>query len=114
MSHKTLHYSASTILALLLALTAVIPVFAAAPLNDNFAEAQVITSLPFQAAVDTSEATYEGSEPQICWYMTNTVWYSFTPSQDTPLTIDTLGSAVGANLNIYRATGPGINNLQFM
>jgi hypothetical protein len=114
MFHKILYRSASTVLALLLALTAVIPVFAAAPLNDNFADAEVISSLPFSATVDTTEATYEGNEPQICWFMTNTVWYSFTPSQDTPVTVDTFGSAVGANLNVFRATGSGINNLQFM
>jgi hypothetical protein len=114
MFHNILHRSASAVLAILLALTAVIPVFAAAPLNDNFAEAEVITTLPFSAATDTTEATSEPNEPQICWYMTNTVWYSFTPSQDTPLTIDASGSSTGADLNIYRSTGAGINNLQFM
>lgn len=114
MSHKILHHFASAGFALLLALTAVIPVFAAAPSNDNFADAELITSLPFSGTVDTIEATYESNEPQACWYMTNTVWYSFTPSQDTPVTIDSFGGAVAANLNIYRSTAPGINSLQLM
>jgi hypothetical protein len=99
---------------LIMALSSVQPALAAPPTNDNFADAQVITALPFSATVDTTEATIEVSEPESCWFLTNTVWYSFTPSQNTAVTADTFGGAVSANLNVYRSTGSGISSLQFM
>jgi hypothetical protein len=104
---------ASTMMVLIIALSIVQPALAAPPLNDNFADAEAITSLPFSATVDTTEATTEG-EIQYCWYMPNTVWYSFTPSQNMAGLVDTIGSAVPAMLNVYRSTGSGINDLQFL
>ena len=53
------------------------------PPNDDFANATVIPSLPFDDTVDTSGAGIEASEPTpSCAYygLMNTVWYAFTPA----------------------------------
>jgi hypothetical protein len=46
--------------------------------------------------------------------MNQTIWYSFTPAQNMVLRSSTQGSAIGSNVNIYRSTGSGINNLNFL
>lgn len=84
------------------------------PVNDNIASATVATSLPFTATVDITDATYEFSEPQNCYNMLRTVWYSFTPTETMTLRADTLGSPINGNVNIYRSTGPGFSGLQFL
>lgn len=114
MSKKYYHRITSLILALIFTFATVIPAFAAPPLNDNFADAEVIASLPLSATVDITEATAEGSEPQYCYYMNNTIWYSFTPTQNMIVRASTAGSINTANINIYRMDGPGINNLSFL
>jgi hypothetical protein len=88
---------------------------AAPPPNDDFANATIISSLPFSATVDNTEATSEVGEPQICAFATQTVWYSFTPSSDIVLQADMAGSSTPAtNLNVYEQTGSGLAGLTFM
>jgi hypothetical protein len=86
----------------------------APPANDNIASAQAITSLPLNATVDISDATNETDEPQFCVSMPNTAWYSFTATEAKKFRIDTQGSFVSANVNVYHATGPGFADLQFV
>ena len=62
------------------------------PVNDNFADAAVVEGLPFNAVVDIVAATQEANEPQACYYTYKSVWYSYTPSVDVLLQIDTIGS----------------------
>jgi hypothetical protein len=89
---------------------------AAPPVNDNFANATVVSSLPFSDSVDTGEATTELNEPQFCNYMPQTVWYAVTPAADGLLSVDPAGSTFtyGAQINLYRADGPDITNLTFL
>jgi len=61
---------------------------AAAPANDNFANRQTI-GLGAVTAI-TTEATVEAGEPRPGSY--RTVWYSFTPTTDSIITIDTTGT----------------------
>jgi PKD repeat protein len=51
------------------------------PANDNFADASLLTSLPFDDSVDISAASTETNEPTpSCAFngLSNTVWYAFT------------------------------------
>lgn len=52
--------------------------------NDNFANATVITALPFSDSVDNTDATVEaGEQPPSCAFGSasgKTVWYTFTPA----------------------------------
>ena len=79
-----------------------------APPNDNFANATVIGSLPYQpAVVSNTLATVQSAEPQAptCAGTSGgigaTLWYTYTPAASGPLTVDTQGSttASGAALD---------------
>lgn len=75
---------------------------AAAPPNDDFYSATVITSLPFSVTVDTTEATTGPNDPSPCgYYPYNSVWFSFTPASDTTISIDAFGTHYSPVLGIY-------------
>lgn len=99
---------------LILALGIAHPAYAAAPMNDNLADAQPISSFPFSATVDISEASTEFNEPQFCWSMDHTVWYSITPAQNMIVRVNTFETQVNANINVYRSMGSGIGNLNML
>ena len=111
MSHKFFRLVSSLFLALALSFSGVTPALAAPPANDNFADAEVITTLPFSATVDITEAGIEPDEFHICPDMDSTVWYSFTPTQNIAVRADTIGSSIAAKINLYLASGPGLADL---
>jgi len=85
------------------------------PANDNFANAVVITSLPFSATVDNSNATFESGEPGGCEPVNgSTIWYSFTPAQNMTVRMNMLGSAVLGIVRLHLSTGSGFSNLTFL
>ncbi len=88
---------------------AVSPALAAAPSNDNFADAREIQEVPFADTVDVMEATAEPGEYSPCNWIGHTVWYSFTPTVSDTYTASA-GSDDGATLAVY--TGTGLNDLQ--
>lgn len=53
------------------------------PANDDFANAKPVSSLPFVDPVDTTLATVETGEPELCTYgpSRRTAWYSYTPTE---------------------------------
>ncbi len=78
------------------------PAEAAAPDNDEFENARIITSLPFTDTVDTTEATinpldpiYVGNSPQ------KSVWYRFTPSQNMNVVPISSKSNYANSIGIY-------------
>jgi hypothetical protein len=86
----------------------------AAPGNDAFASATVIdaTALPFSDQVDIGTATFEGGEPQYCYFASQTVWYAITPSTTKVLRVSASGSSFSDTiLNVYRQTGSGFGGL---
>jgi PKD domain-containing protein len=98
-----------------LALSGVQPAFAAAPLNDNFTDAELIGSLPFSGSVDNTEATIEPDEPQPYYSSSRTVWYSFTPTNNAVLIADMANSGFGDTvINVYQAQAPGFGGLYFL
>ena len=110
---KLLSRTVTIVTVFILALGSVHPAHAAPPANDNFADAEVIASLPFSAAVDITEASIELNEPQICYTMQNTVWYAFTPVETMVIRANVDGSAINTNLSIYHASGSEISDLTF-
>ena len=95
------------IVLLLVSVVGVIPVFAAAPSNDDIASATVVGSLPYSDANNTSEATVEGSEPTYaCGNSVGaTVWYSFTPFSTGEYFVNTSGSDFSDVLHVFEKTG---------
>jgi hypothetical protein len=75
---------------------------AAAPPNDDRANATVIPGLPFTDLENTADATTEADDPD-CYGNGPTVWYSFTASADATLRVlaDTFGSNYDTTLSIY-------------
>jgi RTX calcium-binding nonapeptide repeat (4 copies) len=89
---------------------------AAPPANDDFADAEVVNALPYADTRDTSDATSEPDEPSLadlgCGFIGATVWYSFTPSADTVVAADTVGSDYDTILAVW--TGSELSSLSLV
>jgi PKD domain len=77
------------------------------PANDDFANATVITDLPFSDNLNTGAATTEPDEPS-CNSASNTVWYAFTPSITQTITAS-VSSFFSGSLAAY--TGSSLSSL---
>jgi hypothetical protein len=76
----------------------------AVPANDDFEAAEVIPELPFTDSDITTDATTAPDDPADCFGNETTVWYQFTPSVDTRINANTLGSDYDTGLAIYTGT----------
>jgi hypothetical protein len=90
--------------ALAVTLLSVAPAVAAPPANDDFDSAVAITALPFEATQDTAEATRAADDPECVDGDGHTVWYSFTPSADVDVVVDTFGSDYDTTLSAWTGT----------
>lgn len=105
-------------LSLALVLLGMIPpqlAMGATPVNDDFASASGIPSLPFTDTVDNSAATRETNEPAACNFTTQTVWYSITPASNGVLRADMVGSSLfDTNLAVFVQGGAGFAGLSYI
>jgi PKD domain-containing protein len=85
---------------------------ASPPANDNFADASAIPTIPFTDSGELGGTTTEPGEPQICSFVSQSVWYVFTPS--STVVFRAQASGPGVNLNVFRSFGGGIGGLGFM
>lgn len=84
----------------------------ATPPNDNFADAFLVDSSPFNASQSTSGATVEAGEPQNpieCLifppnFIGATVWYTFTTTSAGTMNASTAGSGFDTVLALYTGT----------
>jgi hypothetical protein len=113
MSHKTFRLVSSLFLALALSFSVFTPALAAPPANDNFATAEVITSLPYSSTVNNIDATVEPGEPLSCGSI-GSFWYSFTPTQNMVVRLDMVGSVISGAVSIYLSSGSGFSNLTLL
>ena len=84
------------------------------PPNDAFGSATVISTLPYTASEDTSNATSAGDDPTFpCTFETNynTVWYQYTPSSSVNLTIDTFGSSYDTVLGVWTGSEGSLSSV---
>lgn len=92
------------------------PAQAAPPGNDAFANAvDVMEPLPFSDSVSNTEATREAGEPRLedsCGVVRRTVWYSYTPSSDAVVSVNTLGSDFDTVLGVWQ--GSDLNALSLV
>jgi hypothetical protein len=84
------------------------------PANDNFANAEPITSFPFNASPDNTEATTEPGEPGGCGANVGSLWYSITPSQTMALRLSLPPGGVFGAVSVFYATGNTISDLTFL
>jgi len=97
------------------------PTPVAPPANDDFADAQVIDSVPgmpewYKHEVDTSQATLQPGEPRPCGSIGATVWYEYTPATTDWLAAETWGhwmSCMGSDFDTVLAvyTGTSLDDL---
>jgi hypothetical protein len=79
------------------------PAALAQPANDDFATATVIGSLPFSTTEDTTQATWDPSDPSGC-SSNGSVWFAFTPPSDMTIQADTFGSDYDTVLSAWTGT----------
>ena len=82
----------------------------AAPGNDLFGSAVIVSGVPFAATLSNIDATTEPLENvNPCSPIGATVWYRFTPSASGVYQADTFGSALDTVLAVY--TGSALDSL---
>ncbi len=75
--------------------------FAQSPANDDITNATVVTGVPFaDGPINTSEATAAVNDPQDC-HNNGSTWYTFTPTTDTSIEVNTIGSNYDTTLGVY-------------
>lgn len=73
------------------------------PPNDDFNGPTVIPSMPFTTSQNVTNATTAPDDP-FCAGRTQTVWFSFTPTQNMRLEANTFGSNYDTTLSVYTGT----------
>lgn len=74
------------------------------PPNDDFDQATVVNSLPFTDTLDVSAATTAFDEPvdlRCAPFGEFTVWYRFTPAQNSRVVANTYGSGPNTALSVF-------------
>ncbi len=90
---------------------------AAAPVNDNVANATVIASTNYSATVDNSAATTELTDPTPPCVTnstnprTKTVWWTLTPTTSETLNANTIGSTYDTTLSVWTGTPGNLTNV---
>jgi len=83
------------------------------PSNDECTAATVITTTPFTDSLDTTNATTGAEDVSFCACNpnSNSVWYSFTPSADGCVAVNTFGSNYDTVLDAFSGS---CNNMTFI
>jgi len=86
------------------------PAALAQPTNDDFADATVVTTVPFSVTEDTTQATYDPTDPFGC-SSNGSVWFAYTPSSDATIVADTFGSSYDTVLSAWTGSQGALNLL---
>ncbi|MCH8007646.1 MAG: hypothetical protein IIC91_02150 [Chloroflexi bacterium] len=78
------------------------------PANDGFLEALLVDALPFSDSVDVTAATRQRGEPTCGYGNESSVWYSFSPDEDTFVVADSDGSDYAAIIGIWTESKFGL------
>lgn len=76
------------------------------PVNDDWANAPVITSLPYSDGIDTTEATNTGDVFNFCGGGEHTVWYRIESAVAARVEISTSGSDFDTVIDLYEWFDP--------
>jgi len=90
-----------------------VPAALAQPSNDDFDAATVISTLPFSDALDMTTATLAADDPSdhCADPLGATVWYTLSPSADTPVAFDTFGSNFLSSIAVYTGSRGALTTL---
>jgi hypothetical protein len=85
------------------------------PPNDDFDDARVIATLPFEDELNTANATYVADDPDgntpRCNFSDATVWYAITPTTDTYLQASTADSDFKTTLSAWTGERGGLEEI---
>ena len=82
------------------------------PANDEFENATVVTEpLPFVDEINTFSARSESNDPVDCFGISPTVWYQFTPTQNTRFVANTLGSYYDTTVSVYTGSHGSLTSI---
>jgi hypothetical protein len=89
---------------------------ASPPDNDHFANADVVSGLPFTDSGDLAGMTTEEGEPSSACSPSavQTVWYAFTPTTTGTVRVETTGSDFSVAVVAYQSDGTGIGGLSLV
>lgn len=90
--------------------TTLISVIQPPPPNDDFNNATMVPSIPFTTSQDVANATVAPDDP-FCVTRNQTVWFSFTPTQNVRLEANTFGSNYDTTLSVYTGTRGALTSL---
>lgn len=86
-----------------------------APAHDLFADAHVVTTLPYNHEVNVTSATVSANDPNYdCGSMNQggqTVWYRYTAVTNTPLVVHAQGSRYDTMLAVWQGTPGNLTNI---
>jgi hypothetical protein len=83
------------------------------PANDDFANAQVISAVPFAGNGDSNCATMENGEYDPGYTIGQSVWFDWTPAFNGTATVETCNSGFDTVIAVYdtaTAAGPDLDN----
>jgi PKD repeat protein len=95
------------------ALAAAPAALAAIPDNDNFANATIISALPFNDSGDLPFSGMEPGEPTFCGVQTQTVWYKWTAPASRAIKVSLSSTDPNVGVVFYQASGGGLPGLTF-
>lgn len=76
------------------------------PTNDRLPNAKEVSAIPFHDTLDISLATAEAGEPKCSGNVLHTVWYRFTPVEDTELAVRMIAEGQwGNSVGVWVASG---------
>lgn len=109
-------WSAATLLIGFLVLGVGAPALASPPENDDFASADVVSSLPFADSGDLAATTAEFGEPSSACLPSpaQTAWYVFSPSSSGIVRVGLAGSDFTVSVVAYRSSGGGFGGLSLV
>lgn len=85
---------------------------AQAPSNDDFSQAEVITSFPSTTTGTTANASFEEGEPWVDVWTWGSVWFTWISTTSGVVQVDTAGSGSDTSLAVYE--GGVLTSLVYM
>src|SRR5690242_18335028 len=87
------------------------PAFASAPSNDDFSNATLVSSVPFNDSASVVDATVQSGEPNPnCEPVDHTIWYRFVAKTSMQVVVNVTGSDMPVAGGLY--TGGSLSTLK--
>ena len=79
--------------------------------NDNFEHATVVSSIPFTATEDVSNATTASNDMQTCYSPNQSVWFAFTAQSNMRIEVNTFGSNYDTTMAVFTGASGALTQI---